>query len=113
MNCECPLDGRGRFAGKGLQNSASGFDPRRVHFVPQCWNWQTGALCKRVPIRGVRVRSPAGAPNFPKPRTENIIVLYGDEKDSKRKRGPKEERLVIPDPQKTIDSLFKPKPKKG
>jgi hypothetical protein len=28
------------------------------------------------------------------------------------KRGPKEERLVIKDPQRTIDSLFKPKPKK-
>jgi hypothetical protein len=29
-----------------------------------------------------------------------------------RKRGPKEERLVIADPKKAIDSLFKPKPKK-
>jgi hypothetical protein len=29
-----------------------------------------------------------------------------------RKRGPKEERLLIRDPQKAIDSLFKPKPKK-
>jgi hypothetical protein len=28
------------------------------------------------------------------------------------KRGPKEERLIIKDPQKAIDSLFKPKPKK-
>jgi hypothetical protein len=34
-------------------------------------------------------------------------------KTPKRKRGPKEERLVIKDPQKAIDSLFKPKPKKG
>lgn len=35
-------------------------------------------------------------------------------KRPKRKRGPKEERLVIRDPQKAIDSLFKkPKPKKG
>ncbi len=31
----------------------------------------------------------------------------------KRKRGPKEERLVIRDPQKAIDSLFKPKAKKN
>ena len=31
----------------------------------------------------------------------------------KRKRGPKEERLIVPDPQKAIDSLFKPKPKKS
>jgi hypothetical protein len=30
----------------------------------------------------------------------------------KRKRGPKEERLIIADPKKAIDSLFKPKPKK-
>jgi hypothetical protein len=34
-------------------------------------------------------------------------------KTTKRKRGPKEERLIIKDPQKAIDSLFKPKPKKG
>jgi ribosomal protein L35 len=34
-------------------------------------------------------------------------------KTPKRKRGPKEERLVIKDPQKAVDSLFKPKPKKG
>jgi len=35
-------------------------------------------------------------------------------KQTKRKRGPKEERLIIVDPQKAIDSLFKPKPpKKG
>jgi hypothetical protein len=35
-------------------------------------------------------------------------------KTPKRKRGPKEERLVIPDPQKALDSLLKPKPmKKG
>jgi hypothetical protein len=34
-------------------------------------------------------------------------------KPTKRKRGPKEERLVIKDPQKAIDSLFKPTPKKG
>jgi len=34
-------------------------------------------------------------------------------KPIKRKRGPKEERLVIKDPQKAVDSLFKPKPKKG
>jgi len=33
-------------------------------------------------------------------------------KTTKRKRGPKEERLIIKDPQKAIDSLFKPKPKK-
>jgi hypothetical protein len=33
-------------------------------------------------------------------------------KTTKRKRGPKEERLVIKDPQKAIDSLFKPKTKK-
>jgi hypothetical protein len=31
----------------------------------------------------------------------------------KRKRGPKEERLIIRDPQKAIDSLFKPKPQKA
>jgi hypothetical protein len=31
----------------------------------------------------------------------------------KRKRGPKEERLIIKDPQKAVDSLFKPKPKNG
>jgi hypothetical protein len=33
----------------------------------------------------------------------------------KQKRGPKEERLKIRDPQKAIDSLFKPKvkPKRG
>lgn len=80
---ECPLDGLGRFAGKGLQNSASGFDSRRVHHVPQCWNRKTGAVCNRVPIPGVRVRSPAGAPNFPQPRTEMIIVLYEDEENSK------------------------------
>jgi hypothetical protein len=30
-----------------------------------------------------------------------------------RKRGPKEERLIIADPKKAIDSLFKPKPKKA
>ncbi|HTW61973.1 MAG TPA: hypothetical protein VMD55_09210 [Terracidiphilus sp.] len=29
----------------------------------------------------------------------------------KLKRGPKEERLIIRDPQKAVDSLFKPKPK--
>jgi hypothetical protein len=34
-------------------------------------------------------------------------------KTPKRKRGPKEERLVITDPKKAIDSLFKPKPPKG
>jgi hypothetical protein len=34
-------------------------------------------------------------------------------KAPKRKRGPKEERLIIADPQKAIDSLFKPKPAKG
>jgi hypothetical protein len=34
-------------------------------------------------------------------------------KAPKRKRGPKEERLVIADPKKAIDSLFKPKPKKA
>jgi hypothetical protein len=33
-------------------------------------------------------------------------------KTPKRKRGPKEERLIISDPKKAIDSLFKPKPKK-
>jgi hypothetical protein len=33
-------------------------------------------------------------------------------KPKKGKRGPKEERLVIADPQKAIDGLFKPKPKK-
>lgn len=31
-------------------------------------------------------------------------------KTPKRKRGPKEERLIIDDPQKAIDSLFKSKP---
>jgi hypothetical protein len=31
----------------------------------------------------------------------------------KRKRGPREERLVISDPQAAIDRLLKPKPKKG
>jgi hypothetical protein len=30
----------------------------------------------------------------------------------KRKRGPKEERLIIADPKKAINALFKPKPKK-
>jgi hypothetical protein len=30
----------------------------------------------------------------------------------KSKRGPKEERLIIRDPQRAVDSLFKPKPKK-
>jgi hypothetical protein len=34
-------------------------------------------------------------------------------KKPKRKRGRKEERLIIKDPQKAVDSLFKPKPKKG
>jgi hypothetical protein len=34
-------------------------------------------------------------------------------KRPKPKQGPKEERLVIKDPGKAIDSLFKPKPKKG
>lgn len=34
-------------------------------------------------------------------------------KPKKRKRGPKEERLTIADPQKALDSLFKPKSKKG
>jgi len=34
-------------------------------------------------------------------------------KSPKSKQGPKEERLVIADPQKAIDSLFKPKPKKA
>ena len=34
-------------------------------------------------------------------------------KRPKRKRGPKEERLIIKDPQKAVDSLFKPKPVKG
>jgi hypothetical protein len=33
-------------------------------------------------------------------------------KSTKRKRGPKEERLVIPDPQKALDALLKPKPTK-
>jgi len=33
-------------------------------------------------------------------------------KTPKRKRGPKEERLIIADPKKAIDSLFKPKLKK-
>jgi hypothetical protein len=33
-------------------------------------------------------------------------------KNTKRKRGPKEERLTIKDPKKAVDSLFKPKPKK-
>jgi hypothetical protein len=33
-------------------------------------------------------------------------------KNTKRKRGPKEERLVIHDPQKALDSLLKPKPTK-
>jgi hypothetical protein len=33
-------------------------------------------------------------------------------KRRRAKRGPKEERLVIKDPQKAIDSLFKPTPKK-
>jgi hypothetical protein len=33
-------------------------------------------------------------------------------KSKKQKRGPKEERLVIADPKKAIDSLFKPNPKK-
>jgi hypothetical protein len=32
-------------------------------------------------------------------------------KRRKQKRGPKEERLAIRDPQKAIDSLFKQKPK--
>jgi hypothetical protein len=34
-------------------------------------------------------------------------------KTPKRKRGPKEERLVITDPQKAIDALLRPKPSKG
>jgi hypothetical protein len=34
-------------------------------------------------------------------------------KTPKPKPGPKEERLVIKDPQKAVDSLFKPKPKKA
>jgi len=34
-------------------------------------------------------------------------------KTTKRKRGPKEERLVISDPQKALDSILKPKPKTG
>jgi hypothetical protein len=29
----------------------------------------------------------------------------------KGKRGPKEERLIISNPQRAVDSLFKPKPK--
>ena len=33
-------------------------------------------------------------------------------KRKSRKRGPKEERLIIKDPQKAVDSLFKPKSKK-
>jgi hypothetical protein len=33
-------------------------------------------------------------------------------KSKKGKPGPVEERLFIPDPQKAIDGLFKPKPKK-
>ena len=31
----------------------------------------------------------------------------------KSKRGPKEERLVITDPQKALDKLLRPKPSKG
>jgi hypothetical protein len=34
-------------------------------------------------------------------------------KQRPKKRGPKEERLVIKDPQKVIDSLFPAKPKKN
>jgi len=32
-------------------------------------------------------------------------------KSPKRKRGPKEERLVITDPQKALDALLRPKAK--
>jgi hypothetical protein len=34
-------------------------------------------------------------------------------KKKKSKPGPREERLVIRDPQAAIDKLLKPKPKKG
>jgi hypothetical protein len=84
--------------------------------VPQCWNWQTGAVCNRVPnSTGIRVRSPAGDQFLI--RLPDAVLYHYMTKKTKTKRktskpGPQEERLIIRgSPQRAIDMLLKKKPK--
>ena len=43
-------------------------------FVPQCWNWQTGAICNRVPIPGIPGPIPGWGITPSKNRDDNTIV---------------------------------------
>lgn len=51
--------------------------------MPQCWNWQTGAICNRVPIPGIPGPIPGWGTKFPNVGTEKIIVPHEDDQTTK------------------------------
>ena len=82
--------------------------------MPPCWNWQTDAICNRV--LGSERPGPIPGGGIPPSGTNAMIEQYAQKTQveiPQRKRGPKEERLVITDPQKALDKLLRPKPPKG
>ena len=74
--------------------------------MPRCWNWQTGPPCTRVTFPG----RPGPIPGRGTFYCITLEIAVPKKSKKPRKRGPKEERLVIAeDPQTALARLIQAK----